>query len=100
MKWLEIIELRTANSEEQELQSIFKQLVQELQKDPEYPKISVFHNYAIDCDFSIHLAHHRLDPDKVGSALGIRIASILKTFGLVSHNTWIDQKDKLQHTQK
>ena len=99
MKWLETIELRTASRKDQELQDVFKQLVQELQLDPEYPKISVYNNYAIDCDYSIHLAHHILHADELGSALGIRIASILKTFGLVSHNTWIEQKDKLQQTQ-
>ena len=58
MKWLEIIELRAGSSKDNELQNVFKQLVEELQLDPEYPKISVFHNYAIDCDYSIHLAHH------------------------------------------
>lgn len=96
MKWLEIIELRSANFKDHELQNIFKQLVQELQLNPENPKISVYHNYAVDCDYSIHLTHHYLQPDEVGSALGIRITTILKTFGLVSHNTWIEQKEKLK----
>jgi hypothetical protein len=103
MKWLEIIELRTGSNDDQELQNVFRQLVKELRLDPEYPKIKVYHNYAVDCDYSIHLAHHQFRPEERGSALGMRIAAILKTFGLVSHNTWIEQKNMLRqakHIQK
>ena len=99
MKWLETIELRTANIKDMELQNVFNQLVQELKLDPEYPKIIVYHNYAVDCDYSIHLAHHQFQPEEGGSALGMRIAAILKTFGLVSHNTWIEQKNMLVQAQ-
>lgn len=100
MKWLETIELRTANIKDLELQNVFNQLVHELKLDAEYPSISVYKNYAINCDFSIHLVHQHLQPDEEGSSVGIRIASILKTFGLVSHNTWIEQKDKLRQAQQ
>ena len=98
MKCLEIIELRTGSNKDQELENVFKQLVKELKLDPEYPKIKVYHNYAVDCDYSIHLSHHDLKAEEQGSALGMRIAAILKSFGLVSHNTWIEQKYKIQHT--
>ena len=90
MKWLEIIELRTGSPKDQELENVFRQLVKELRLDSAYPKIKVYHNYAVDCDYSIHLAHHGLQPEESGSALGMRITAILKTFGLVSHNTWIE----------
>ena len=99
MKWLEIIELRTGNHKDQELQNVFKQLVRELKLEPEITKIKVYHNYAVDCDYSIHLAHHQLGPVEGGSALGTRIAAILKTFGLVSHNTWIEQTDMLRQAK-
>ena len=94
MNWLEIIELRTGSNNDPELQNVFRQLVKELKLDPEYPKIKVYHNYAVDYDYSIHLSHHLFQPEERGSALGMRIAAILKTFGLVSHNTWIEQKNK------
>lgn len=100
MKWLEIIELRTGSNKDQELQNVFRQLVKELKLDPEYPKINVYHNYAVDGDYSIHLAHRKFQPKERGSALGMRIAAILKTFGLVSHNTWIEQKNMLQQAQQ
>ena len=99
MNWLEIIELRTSSNNDPELQNVFKQLVKELKLDPEYPKITVYHNYAVDCDYSIHLAHHRFQPEERGSALGLRIAAILKTFGLVSHNTWIEQRNMHRQAQ-
>ena len=102
MKWLEIIELRTGNTKDKELENVFRQLVKELKLELEFTKIKVYHNYAIDCDYSIHLVHHQLSPEEGGSALGMRIAAILKTFGLVSHNTWIEQKKmagQAQHMQ-
>ena len=91
MKCLEIIELRAGSNEDQELQNVFGQLVRELKLDPEDPKITVYHNYAVACDYSIHLCHHQFHPDGQNSPLGMRIAAILKTFGLVSHNTWVEQ---------
>lgn len=101
MKFLEIIELRAGNKQDQELRNVFRQLVKELKLDPAYPKITIYHNYAVDSDYSIHLSHHQIQTDEVGSALGLRISAILKTFGLVSHNTWIEQVDseKTQQTQ-
>ena len=99
MKWLEIIELRTGNANDKELKNVFRQLVKELKSEPEITKIKVYHNYAIDCDYSIHLAHHQLRPEEGGSALGLRIAAILKTFGLVSHNTWVEQKKMFSRSQ-
>jgi hypothetical protein len=95
MKWLEIIELRKGSYKDQELQNVFKQLVKELRFSSEYHKIKVYHNYDVDCDYSIHLAYDQVQPDACGSELGMRIASILKTFGLVSHNVWIEQKNNL-----
>jgi len=92
MKWLEIIELRTGSNKDRELENVFMQLVKELRLDPEYPKIKVYHNYTLDCDYSIHLSHHHFLPEEGGSTLGLRIAANLKTFGLVRHNTWIQQK--------
>ena len=90
MKWIEIIELRAGNKNDKELENVFRQLVKELKLEPEFTKIKVYHNYAVDCDYSIHLAHHQISPEEGGSALGMRITAILKTFGLVSHNTWIE----------
>ena len=90
MKWIEIIELRAGSNKDQEVQNVFRQLVKELKLDPDYPKIKVYQNYTVESDYSIHLAHHQLQPEERGSALGMRIAAILKTFGLVSHNTWIE----------
>ena len=90
MKWIEIIELRGGSNKDQEVQNVFRKLAKELQLDPEHPKIKVYQNYAVNSDYSIHLAHHQFQPDERGSALGMRIAAILKSFGLVSHNTWIE----------
>jgi len=100
MKWLEIVELRKGSHKDQELQNVFRQLVKELRFSSEYPKIKVYHNYAVDCDYSIHLVHDQVQPDSCGSELGMRIASILKTFGLVSHNVWLEQKNKMLQVQQ
>ncbi|MCG8571651.1 MAG: hypothetical protein MJB14_16065, partial [Spirochaetes bacterium] len=42
----------------------------------------------INTDFSIHIEHQSGPVEKMGSELGLNIASNLKVFGLVNHNVW------------
>lgn len=88
MKWLEIIELRTANRLTKQLKRSLHDLVYKVAKERGLPKISVFSSFAIDGDFSIHLIHYRHPPTPSGSVLGIHIADALKSYGMVNHQIW------------
>ncbi len=88
MKWLEIIELRTANRITRELKRSFDELISGVKQEHDSPKISVFTNFSVDGDFSIHLTHNQKEPNAGGSVLGIRIADALRAFGMVNHQIW------------
>lgn len=98
MKWLEIIELRTGSYQRQALEQYLERLQHELERDLNHPKFRIYENSDIDGDLSIHLLHSTKRPDQEQSPLGYHIASMLRTFGLVSHTTWMERKAKLEKT--
>jgi alkyl hydroperoxide reductase subunit AhpF len=118
MKWLEIIELRSVDSNREllkrqlkalideahkkaEQQAIkvynkrqLKALIDEAHKKAEQQAIKVYNHVAIDTDFSIHLLYNSVKADINGSPLGLQLVSTLKKFGLVNHSVWIEKLSK------
>ena len=94
MKWLEIIELRTANRITKELKRSFDELISGVKQEQDSPKISVFSSFSVDGDFSVHLTHNLEEPNAGGSVLGIRIADALRAFGMVNHQIWCGIKNE------
>ena len=90
MKWLEIIELRSAGGNNRLLESQIQKLVDEVCKREENNAVKAYYRLMIDTDFSIHLFHDSKKVEKSGSPLGLCLASALKEFGLVNHNIWIE----------
>jgi hypothetical protein len=90
MKWLEIIELRSAGGNSKLLASQMQKLVNEVNERTENYAVRAFCRLMIDTDFSIHLFHDSKKVEKSGSPLGLRLASALKEFGLVNHSIWIE----------
>jgi len=91
MKWLEIIELRTGSTKNQQLAQAFRQLLKELTKGKNHPKVSIYNNCSLSSDYSILLFHDHSQPKITGSVLGMQICAFLKDFGLVNHNIWIER---------
>ena len=94
MKWLEIIELRSVDSNRESLESQLKKLINEVDKEIKKQTIKTYNRVMIDTDFSIHLLHESKKVDKGGSSLGLHLASALKEFGLVNHSVWIETHGK------
>ena len=94
MKWLEIIELRSIDSNRESLESQLKKLINEVDKEIKKQTIKTYNRVMIDTDFSIHLLHESKKVDKGGSSLGLHLASALKEFGLVNHSVWIETHGK------
>lgn len=93
MKWLEIIELRTGNTKNQNLQKAFSQLIQELKQEIDLSKVKIYNNCSLDSDYSVLLFHEKSQPNIAGSVIGIQISALLKDFGLVNHNVMAEVSD-------
>lgn len=94
MKWLEVIELRSVDSNRELLESQLQELMNEVEKETRKLAIKSYSRVMIDTDFSIHLFHDSKKVDNSGSRLGLRLTSALKEFGLVNHSIWIEMHSK------
>ena len=94
MKWLEIIELRSAYGNKKLLESQLETLINEVDKETKKRAINIYSRVMIDTDFSIHLFHDSKKVENSGSQLGLRLASALKEFGRISHSIWIEMHTK------
>lgn len=102
MKWLEIIELRTGSGDRHALEKYLKRLHHDLKSDPNHPRFKIYEHSDVESDLSIHLFHSTKMPNPKQSPLGYHIASMLRTFGLVSHSTWKERKtdNKITNSSK
>jgi hypothetical protein len=91
MKWLEIIELRSVDSDNKLLESQLRELVD---KEMKGPVTRLYTRVMIDTDFSIHLFHDSKKVENSGSPIGLHLASAFKEFGLVNHSVWIETHGK------
>ena len=94
MKWLEIIELRSAKTRRELLESQLHELMNEVDKESEKQTIKAYYNIMIDTDFTIFLFHDSTNSENSGSPLGLRLVSFLKEFGLVNHSVWVEMHNK------
>jgi len=90
MKWLEIIELRSALHTNDDLHHALHDLIQEIRQDRKNPKILIYKSNSVPGDYSIHLVHKQHKPNITGSTLGMRVAELLRTYGLVNHHVWCE----------
>ncbi len=90
MKWLEIIELRSVDSNKELLESQMQKLIVEMDKEAKKQALRIYIRAMMDTNFSIHLFHDSKKVENSGSQLGLRLASALKEFGLVNHSIWIE----------
>ncbi len=91
MKWLEIIELRSAGKHQAQIEQGLADLT--TGADPEIKpwEIKVYTHVSVPTDFSVHLLHDSKEVDINGSPLGLRLTSALKEFGLVNHGVWVEK---------
>ncbi len=92
MKWLEIIELRAADGNREQLDLMLNNLIKEAAKEGRNHETVVYKHTVINNDFSIHLNHDTMEVESGGSQLGLSILTNLKEYGLVNHSVWIKRK--------
>ena len=91
MKWLEIIELRSMDTNRDFLQAQLQKLIDDVEMEAREQVIKAYNRVMIDADFSIHLLHDSAKVENEGSPLGLHLVSALKEFGLINHTVWIEQ---------
>jgi len=91
MKWIEIINLRSAGIPREVIQQKVPRSVSEQERSKSPMSIQVYRHATLDTDLSVHLLFESPGPEARPSALGQRLASALKEFGLVSHSVWIEE---------
>ena len=90
MKWLEIISIRSSESNTSDNQKTFHDLVQMAQKQWPETEVVLFQHSRLPSDFSI-LIHHRSELlDRRGSEFGIHLAWQLKEYGYLNHTVWLE----------
>lgn len=90
MKWLEVIELRTVESNREVVESQLLTLINEIEKATKQQTIKSYRRVMVNTDFGIHLFHDSAKVENCGSELGLRLASALNEYGLVNHRIWIE----------
>jgi len=91
VKWIETINLRSAGTPRERIEQKVPRSVSEQDRSRIPVSIRVYRHATLDTDLSIHLLFESPGPEARPSALGQRLASALKEFGLVSHSMWIEQ---------
>lgn len=89
MKWIEIIKLRTAGKSPEPLKAFFSMIATNGHSG--LTEMRIYRHVAWETDWSLHLHWESEEPEKDGSALGLRLSQALKEFGLTDHSTWIEE---------
>ncbi len=92
MKWIEVIQLRTINSNQEALEERLKELTAEINGKKSRRVIRMYNREQIHTDICIVLFQDTAKKEPGGSEPGLRLASALKEFGLVNHSTWIEMR--------
>ncbi len=91
MKWLEVIELRSLRGKIEIIEPEIRELIGQIKAGREELTINVYRGFTNEGDLSIHL-RHETDPSEPGkSNLGLHLAALLRDFGLIHHNVWIEE---------
>jgi hypothetical protein len=90
MKWIELIQLRSAGGNREILESELQRLIDEVDRKRKSKVVMAYSRVSIDTDFSIHIIHDSKKVENSGSRLGLRLAAALKEFGLVNHSIWME----------
>ena len=94
MKWIEILNLRSAGAPRESIEQKIPRSVAEVDRSQHLAAIRVFRHATLDTDLSVHLLFESFGPEVQPSALGQRLAAALKEFGLVNHSLWVEKQRK------
>ncbi len=89
MKWIEIIKLRTAGRAPEPMKAFLSAITKNGQSG--LRAIKVYRHAEWETDWTVNLHWQSEQPEKNGSALGLRLSQALEEFGLIDHSVWIEE---------
>ena len=92
MKWLEVIMVRSADSNVKTLAETLQGLMADLARGACSDDIRIFHRENLETDICIVLFHSGEKTHTGGSPLGLRIVTAFKEVGQVHHTIWNEVK--------
>ena len=93
MKWLEVIQIRTAQNRSKLLIGELTALLSDLQKIPGGSNVTLYRHSSLPTDFSLHLSHQSDSKQPVISQTGQLLSSVAREFGMVNHTIWVLEID-------
>ena len=99
MKILEVIHLRMAGGDLSELAHVVRATVADA---ADAPDVRIYRQPRVEGDLLIHLHRDGNDQKDEPSALGLRLASLLRICGMVRHSVWVggeEQNSAIQGTK-
>ena len=95
MKTLEIIHLRLTGNSHQDLMNIIEGV---LNFKGEEMDIRIYRQTKLANDLAVHIHRETKGKDKGYSNTGLRLATLLKEYGMVAHSVWtayrVEQEDR------
>ena len=86
MRILEVIHLRMSGDDPEDLADLVRTAAEDAHEAVE---TRVYRHARVEGDLLIHLHRREAREDAQVSALGIRLASVLRSRGLVDHSVWV-----------
>ena len=94
MTCLEIIELRTTETDQNALQAYLATWQNEVNAAGKRAVVNVYKRTDLDTDFSIHVRYDAATTETDVRILGEQLSLELRMFGLVNHTVWLEHQLK------
>ena len=90
MKTLEIIHLRLAGDSPQTLIDAIRKSIG---SEPALMETRVYRHTRLRTDLAVHLRREATRRNDCASDIGIRLAALLREYGMVEHSVWVEAYD-------
>ena len=87
MKTLEIIHLRLAGESPQTLVEAIRKSVG---SEPDPVAVRIYRHARLETDLAVHLHRDVAERNDGASDVGIRLAALLREYGMVEHSVWVE----------
>ena len=90
MKWIEVISLRSASHNSEEICKEVLASIKECKRDQRLKEMKLYRHGTIEIDISVQLAWESGNVNLMGSEAAQHLIHLLKEYGLVNHSVWIE----------
>ena len=91
MRWMEMIQLRTPQGQEEKLAKLLVDSAHDIIGEPGLKEAKVYTNSSFHSDLALNLVWDTDVTLRQGSRVGLSIAQTLTFYGLVEHSIWSEK---------